>query len=56
MADYSVSQMMVDMIAIVRDAAIYIVPASILIGAIAFIVAWFMDATDLAGRAFGRHR
>lgn len=54
--NYPVSQMMVDIIAVVRDAALYVVPAAIMVGVIAFMVAWFMDAVDIGGKTFGRHR
>lgn len=53
---YTVEQMIQDMMVTVQDAAIYIVPAAILIAVVAFIVAWFMDAVDIAGKTFGRHR
>lgn len=53
---YTVAQMIADLTATLTNAAVYIIPAAILISVSAFILAWFMDSTDLAGRAFGRHR
>lgn len=54
--DYPVSQMIADMTATITQAAVYIVPAAILVSAVAFVLAWFMDSIDFAGRTFGRHR
>jgi len=55
-SDYPISQLLEDMITTFRDAAIYIVPAAILVATVAFVIAWFMDSIDIAGRSFGRHR
>lgn len=54
--DYPVSQMMADILAVVQDNMVYIVPAALFIGSIAFVIAWFTDTIDLAGKTFGRHR
>lgn len=54
--EYPVSQLLADMMAVIQDAMVYIVPAAILISASAFVIAWFLDAIDLAGKTFGRHR
>lgn len=54
--DYPVSQMMIDVIAVIQDNMIYIVPVALLIASVSFIVAWFMDSLDIAGKTFGRHR
>lgn len=55
-SDYTVSQMMQDLTATITQAGIYIIPAAILIAVVAFVLAWFMDSIDIAGRTFGRHR
>ncbi len=54
--DYSMLQLLSDMMAVIRDAAVYLVPSAIILGAVAFCIAWFNDAIDLAGKVFGRHR
>lgn len=54
--DYSVAQMMSDIMNVIKDNMPYIVPAAIFVSAIGFVVAWFMDSLDIAGKAFGRHR
>jgi len=54
--DYPVSQMIADIMAVVQDNMVYVVPAALLIGSIAFVIAWFTDSIDLAGKTFGRHR
>jgi len=54
--DYPVSQLLSDMMAVISDAMVYIIPAAILISGVAFVVAWFFDAIDLAGKTFGRHK
>lgn len=54
--DYPVAQMMADIIAVIQDNMPYIVPAAILAGTVAFVIAWFNDAIDIAGKTFGRHR
>jgi len=53
---YTVAQMMSDIMAVIKDAAIYIIPAAILVAVVAFVLAWFMDSIDFAGKSFGRHR
>lgn len=54
--EYTVPQMIQDMMTTFQQAAVYIVPAAILVSAVAFVLAWFMDSIDFAGRTFGRHR
>lgn len=53
---YPVSQMITDIVSVMRDSAIYLIPAAIIVAVVAFILAWFMDSVDIAGRTFGRHR
>lgn len=54
--DYPVSQMMSDIMSVIKDAMPYIIPTAILVGSIAFLIAWFMDSIDLAGKVFGRYK
>jgi len=54
--DYPVADLLLDIMAVIQDAAVYVVPAAILIGSAAFVIAWFTDSIDLAGKTFGRHR
>lgn len=54
--EYPVEQLMIDMMSAFRENAVYIVPCALLAAAVAFIVAWFMDSIDIAGKSFGRHR
>lgn len=54
--DYTVSQMIADMTSTIQQAAVYIVPAAIFVAGVAFVIAWFMDSIDFAGRTFGRHK
>jgi len=54
--DYTVAEMIADIIAVIQENMLYVVPAAILISAVAFVVAWFMDSIDIAGKTFGRHR
>lgn len=42
--DYPVAQLLIDCIAVIREAAVYVVPAAILLGAVNFVVGWFMSA------------
>lgn len=53
---YTVAQMMADIMSTITQAGIYIIPAACLVAAVAFVLAWFMDSIDFAGRTFGRHR
>lgn len=54
--NYPVSQMMSDVISVIQDNMTYIVPVALLVGVVAFVVAWLMDSLDIAGKTFGRHR
>jgi len=54
--DYPVEQMMADVMAVIQDNMPYIVPVAILVGVVAFIIAWFNDSIDFAGWTFGRRR
>lgn len=54
--DYPAAQMMMDIMAVIQDNMPYIVPAALLVASVAFVVAWFSDAIDIAGKTFGRHR
>jgi len=54
--DYPVSQMMADIMAVIPEAAVYVVPCACIVGAAAFVIAWFNDSIDIAGKTFGRHR
>jgi len=53
---YTVAQMVADMTQTFTQASVYVVPAAILVSTVAFVLAWFMDSIDFAGRTFGRHR
>jgi len=54
--DYPVSQLIEDMMAVIQDAMVYIVPAAIIAGSVAFVVRWFMYAVDVGDWSFGRKR
>lgn len=54
--DYPVSQLLLDMMAVITDAMIYIVPAAILAGTVAFVVRWFMYAINIGDWTFGGRR
>jgi len=53
---YTVAQMVADITQTFTQASVYVVPAAILVSTVAFVLAWFMDSIDFAGRTFGRHR
>jgi len=54
--DYPVEQMNADIMAVIQDNMVYIVPAAIIIGSVAFIVRWFMYAINLGYWVFGNRR
>lgn len=56
MDDYPVSQFMEDVMTTVADSVPYIIPAGIFVAVVAFILAWFFYAVDIAGWTFGRKR
>jgi hypothetical protein len=53
---YPIETMVQDIMLIVKDASAIIVPGAVIVGSVAFVVAWFTDAIDIAGKTFGRHR
>ena len=42
--DYPIQQLLIDMLAVIRDGAVYVVPAALLLAAVNFVVSWFMSA------------
>jgi ABC-type Fe3+ transport system permease subunit len=54
--DYPLSQLITDLMTTFQDSAAIVVPVACVVGAVAFVIAWFMDSIDVAGRTFGRHR
>jgi len=54
--DYPVEQLMADIMAVIQENMVYIVPAAILIASVAFIVRWFMYAIDVGDWTFGRRK
>jgi len=54
--DYSTEQMLHDVMSVIQQTVPQLVPVAVLVGAVAFLIAWFMDSIDLAGKVFGRHR
>lgn len=54
--EYPVSQLLADMMAVIQDGMVYIVPAAILAGCVAFVVRWFMYSINLGDWTFGSRR
>lgn len=54
--DYPVAQLLLDMMSVIRDGMVYIIPAAILAGSVAFIVRWFMYSIDVGTWTFGTRR
>ena len=54
--DYPVEQMMADIMAVIQDNMVYIVPSAILIAAVAFVIRWFMYSINLGDWTFGNRR
>lgn len=54
--DYPVSQMMADIMAVVQDNMVYIVPAACLTAAIALVIRWFFYAINVGEWTFGHRR
>lgn len=54
--DYPVEQMMSDIMAVIGDNMPYIVPAALLVAAVAFVVRWFMYSINIGDWTFGNRR
>ena len=54
--DYPVEQLMADIMDVIQDNMVYIVPSAILIAAAAFIVRWFMYAINIGEWTFGKRQ
>lgn len=54
--DYPVEQLMADIMAVVQDSMVYIVPAAILIAGISLMIRWFMYAINIGDWVFGNRR
>jgi len=54
--DYPISQLLLDMMSVITDGMVYIVPAAILAGAVAFVTRWFMYAVNIGDWTFGGRR
>jgi hypothetical protein len=54
--EYPVSQLLSDMMSVIQEAMVYIVPAAILAGCAAFVVRWFMEAVYIGNWTFGRRK
>jgi len=54
--DYPIEQLIADMMAVITDAMLYIVPAAILAGCVAFVVRWFMYSIDFGSWTFGNRK
>lgn len=53
---YPVAQLLADMMAVIKDGMVYIVPAGILAGSVALIIRWFMYAINIGDWTFGSRR
>lgn len=54
--EYPVEQMMSDIMAVIADNMPYIVPAALLVAAVAFVVRWFMYSVNIGDWTFGGRR
>lgn len=54
--DYPVAQLLADMMLVVRDGMVYIVPAAILAASVALVIRWFMYAINIGDWTFGNRR
>lgn len=53
---YPVSQLLSEMMQVIQEAMVYIIPAAIIAGTTAFVIRWFMNAVDIGDWAFGRRK
>lgn len=56
MPEYTVTDMIADVMLIIKDGMEYVVPAMIIIASVAFVVRWFMHSIDLGRWVFGSRR
>lgn len=54
--DYPISQLLLDMMSVITDGMVYIVPAAILAASVAFVIRWFMYAVNIGDWTFGGRR
>lgn len=54
--EYPITQLLSDMMAVITDGYLYIIPAAILAGAVAFVTRWFMYAVNIGDWTFGGRR
>lgn len=54
--EYPIAQLLADMMAVITDGYLYIIPAAILAGAVAFVTRWFMYAVNIGDWTFGGRR
>lgn len=54
--EYTVQMLLADMMLVIKDAMIYIIPAAILVATVAFVIRWFMHGINIGDWAFGGRR
>lgn len=54
--DYPVEQMMADIMAVLQDSFVYIVPVACLAASVALVIRWFMYAINIGDWTFGSRR
>ena len=54
--DYPVSQLMADVMLVIKDNMEYIIPVALLVATVAFVIRWFMYVVNIADWTFGNRR
>lgn len=55
-SDYPVSQLVSDMMSVISEAMIYVVPAACITAAAALVIRWFMYAINVGDWTFGNRK